>query len=145
MHRAQSCVFALVVFLGLPALAASPATVESVKGRVLINHGDGFVPTGNGAEAKPGDLLMASSGGSAKLVYPGGCQVKVIPGHVVSVGKQPPCKAAWSAGLEEVPPERSFFTDPILPFAVTAGVGWGIFCAATYCRDHGGGGRPASP
>jgi hypothetical protein len=140
MHRAQYGVFALVVLLGLPALAASPATVESVKGTVLINHGDGFVPAGNGAQAKPGDLLIANAGGSAKLVYSGGCQVKVIPGRVVSVGKQPPCKAAW--GLEEGPPQ---LTNPLLPFAVTAGVGWGIFCAATYCRDPGGGGRPASP
>ena len=30
--------------------------------------------------------------------------------------------------------------------AVTAGVGWGILFATTYCRDHGPGrGRPVSP
>jgi len=144
MNRAQYRVFALVVFLGLPTLATSTtsaATVESVKGKVLINHGDGFVPTVNGAQVEPGDLLMAKAGGSAKLVYPGGCQVKVIPGRVVSVGKQPPCKAPWSVG--EGAYQDSFFTNPLLPFAITAGVGWGIYCAAIWCRERGGG--PASP
>jgi hypothetical protein len=31
---------------------------------------------------------MAGPGGSAKLVYSDRCQVSVIPGRVVSVGKQ---------------------------------------------------------
>ena len=61
------------------SLSASAATVEAVKGKVLINRGEGFQQTASGAQAKAGDLVMASAGGSAKLVYPGGCQIKVIP------------------------------------------------------------------
>ena len=144
MQRAGYIAFALGVVLTCPAFAA---TIELVNGKVLINHGDGFLPTLSGAQANPGDLVMASAGGSAKLVYPGGCQVKVIPGSVVSVGKQPPCTASSLAGLEEVPPEKAYFTDPLLPFAITAAAGWGIYCATIWCREHhnGGGNKPASP
>ena len=138
----------LALFASLPA---SAATVEAVKGKVLINRGEGFQQAASGAQAKSGDMIMASSGGSAKLVYPGGCQVKVVPGRVVSVGKQPPCTAPSLIGEAS---DGGFFSNPIYPFATSAAIGWGIFCAATYCRDDdGGGGRrfnqqvgqPASP
>jgi hypothetical protein len=144
--------FVPVLFL-LASLPAFAATVESVKGKVLINRGDGFQPAASGAQAKAGDRLMADAGGSAKLVYPGGCQVKVIPGRVVSVGKQPPCTAPSLLGDAD----DRWYSNPLVPFGVTAAVGWGIFCGATYCRDdddNGGGGRrrfnqqvgsPASP
>jgi hypothetical protein len=139
-------VLSTVLLLCCPAFAA---TVESVKGKVLINHGDGFQQARSGAPAHAGDRLMASPGSSAKLVYSDRCQVKVVPGSVVSVGKQPPCTAPSLAGLEQVPPQEGFFSNPVPPFAVGAAIGWGIFCATTYCREHEGGGRrvsqPASP
>jgi len=141
MRKLLYAIPSIFLFLGF---SASAATVQSVKGKVLINHGDGFLQTATGAQANAGDLLMASAGGSAKLVYPGGCEVNVIPGRVVSVGKQPPCRAPYLAGLEEVPPQESFVSDPLLPFGIAAATGWGIYCAATYCRDHHGG-KPASP
>ena len=127
----------------MPAFAA---TVDAVKGVVLINRGDGFQQATSGMKANAGDLLMANAGGSAKLVYPGGCQVSVIPGKVVSVGKAA-CTAPSLAGLEQVPPQETFFSNPVVPFAVGAAIGWGIFCAAEFCRDHneGCGGKPASP
>ena len=74
--------------------------MDSVKGKVLINRGDGFQPATSGTNANAGDLLMANAGGSAKLIYPGGCQVSIIPGRVVSVGKQPPCTAPSLVGEE---------------------------------------------
>jgi hypothetical protein len=144
MNRTLFLVTSTVLLFCYPAFAA---TVESVKGKVLIDHGDGFQQTASGAQANAGDRLMADSGSSARLIYSVSCQISVIPGKVVSVGDRPPCTAPSLAGLETVPPpQEGFFTNPLLPFAVTAAVGWGIFCAATYCRDHNhGGGRPASP
>ena len=141
MPRALYLVLGLLVFLSLPAFAA---TVDSVKGKVLISHGDGFQQVTSGTQAKAGDRLKAGPGGSAKLVYSDRCQISVVPGRVVSVGKQPPCTAPSLAGLEQVPPQEGFFSDPVVPFAVGAAIGWGIFCATTYCRDHHeGGGRHA--
>ena len=144
MRRALYLVPGLLIFLSVPAFAA---TVDAVKGKVLINRGDGFQQVTSGTKANAGDLLMANAGGSAKLVYPGGCQVSVIPGKVVSVGKKPPCTAPSLAGLEQAPPQETFFSNPVVPFAVGAAIGWGIFCAAEFCRDHneGRGGKPASP
>ena len=143
MIRALYLVPVLLLFVGLPAFAA---TVESVKGKVLINRGDGFQQTASGAQAKAGDRLMADAGGSAKLVYPGGCQVKVVPGRVVSVGKQPPCTAPSLLGEAA----DRWYSNGLVPFGITAAIGWGIFCAAEYCRDDDGGrgrrfARPASP
>ena len=149
MRRGLYFVPVLMLFASLPA---SAATVEAVMGKVLINRGEGFQQAASGAQANAGDLVMASAGASAKVVYAGGCQVKVIPGRVVSVGKSPPCTAPSLVG--EV--DDSWYRNPLVPFGVTAAVGWGIFCAATYCRDEGGGGgrgrrfnqqvgNPASP
>ena len=128
-------VLSTVLLLCCPAVAA---TVESVNGKVLINHGDGFRQATSGAQAKAGDQLMAGPGASAKLVYSDRCRVSVVPGRVVSVGKQPPCTAQSLVGEDY---REGFFSNPVPPFVVGAAIGWGIFCAATYCRDHEGGGR----
>ena len=135
--------------MSLPAFAT---TVDSVKGKVLINRGEGFQQVTTGAQANAGDQLMAGPGGSAKLVYSDGCQVSVVPGRVVSVGKQPPCTAP---SLVERDSRADFWRTPV-PFAIGAVIGWSIFCAADYCRDRneganrqggrlGGVGLPASP
>lgn len=150
MNRTVIIVLSTLLLLGSPAVAA---TVDAVKGKVLINRGDGFQRATTGTQANAGDLLMANAGGSAKLVYPGGCQVSVIPGRVVSVGKQPPCTAQSLVGEDY---REGFWNTPV-PFAIGAAIGWGIFCAADYCRDRnegangqggrrlGGVGGPASP
>jgi hypothetical protein len=151
MHRAWYFVPGLLIFMSLPAFAA---TVDSVKGKVLINRGEGFQQVTTGAQANAGDQLMAGPGGSAKLVYSDRCQVSVIPGRVVSVGKQPPCTAQSLLGEDD----RAGFWNTPVPFAIGAAVGWGIFCAGTDCLDRnregantqgrgrlGGIGLPASP
>jgi hypothetical protein len=142
----------IVLCTVLMSTSTFAATLVSVTGKVLINRGDGFQQATSGIEAKAGDRLMADAGGSAKLVYPGGCQVKVTPGKVVSVGKQLPCTAPSLVG--ETTTTEGYFRNPVVPFAITAAIGWGIFCATVYCRDEGGRGRrftqpgfgqPASP
>ena len=82
--------FLLAAVLSLPALAAS---VDSIQGKVSINRGSGFKPLNGSTEANAGDQVMASPGGSANIVYPDGCVVKVDPGTVVTVQEPSPCKA----------------------------------------------------
>ena len=83
-----------VVFLAafLMSSAASAAMVEPVEGQVSLNRGDGYKPIAETAAANSGDLVMASPGGSGKIVYADGCVVEVKPGTVVAVREQSPCK-----------------------------------------------------
>ena len=91
-------------FLGLLLCSgASASTVDSIKGRILLNRGDGFQVVAAPTTAKPGDKIMASPGGSAKLLYADGCAVDVRPEAVVTVGAKSPCTAPYLAGLEEAP------------------------------------------
>jgi hypothetical protein len=118
--------------------AASAATVDSIKGRVLLNRGDGFKSLAAPTTANPGNTVMAAPGGNAKLRYADGCVIDIRPGAIVSVGARSPCTAPYLAGLEEAPaPERGFLTQ-MAPFVIGAGVIVGIACAsgAEFCEEH---------
>jgi hypothetical protein len=118
--------------------AAAAATVDSIKGRILLNRGDGFEVLAAPAEAKPGDRIMASTGGSAKLLYADGCEVDVRPGAVVTVGTKSPCTAPYLAGLEEAPVHEQGFLAQLDPFVIGSGVIVGVACAsgAEICEEH---------
>ena len=81
---------------------------------------------------------MASAGGSAKLVYPGGCQVRVIPGTVVSIGKQPPCTAPYDVRYN---PPPHLFNNPLVPFAIGGAIGWASFAPWSIAAMMTGGRR----
>ena len=130
---------ATFILMSLPAFAAS---VQSVNGKILINRGEGFQPVTEGAQANAGDRLMAEAGGSAKLVYPGGCQVRVAPGTVLRVGEQPPCTAPSWLATWKLPRLRDWTVHPLVPFAAAAAIGFGVYCAAEYCQDDDDPGRP---
>jgi hypothetical protein len=80
--------FCLGVCLSLPA---SGATLNAVKGQVLVSQGDGFHRVVSATNVREGDLVMANPGGSAKLVYPGGCVVEIKPETVVAVNDGSKC------------------------------------------------------
>ena len=61
MRRALFLVPGLLIFLSVPAFAA---TVDAVKGNVVINRGDGFQQATSGIKTNAGDLLMANAGGA---------------------------------------------------------------------------------
>ena len=88
-------VFAIGLCLSLPATAAN---LNSVEGSVLINHGGGFERVASGAPASEGDLIVANPGGSAKLVYSGGCVTEVKPGSVVKVRDGSSCPKPMLVG-----------------------------------------------
>ena len=93
-HVASGCVL-LGVCLSLPA---SAATLDAIQGQVLINHGEGFQRVAAATEAREGDLIIAKPGGSAKLIYPGGCVTEVKPGTVVTVNDGSKCPQAMLLG-----------------------------------------------
>jgi hypothetical protein len=78
------------IFLCSPSWSA---TVEVVKGGVLINRGEGFRPVTGAAEARSGDQVMASPDGSARIIYADGCPIPVNPGAVITVSAKSPCTA----------------------------------------------------
>ncbi len=84
-----SALLMLSLFLGPAVLAA---TVQPVEGDVLINRGSGYEPVSGPTQAKVGDSVMASPGGSARVVYDDQCSVAVKPGRVVAIAPEPPCK-----------------------------------------------------
>ena len=78
----------------IACLASSPvraATLEFVQGKVMVNHGGGYRFVSGSVNLKPGDMIVADSGGSAQLFYDGGCTVPIEPGAVVTVAELPPC------------------------------------------------------
>jgi len=133
MGRTAPAVF-LAAFL--VSSAASAATVETVEGQLSLNQGDGYRPIAAVAAANSGDLVMASPGGSGKIVYADGCVVEVRPGTVVPVRSQSPCKGGHPHRL------RNY----LLGGAAVAGITVGII-ALTKNNNEGGGGKPkpASP
>jgi len=71
--------------------AASAATIAPVKGDVSVNQGQGFKKLNAAFEAKVGDAVMVSPGGSAKVSYADGCAIEVKPGAVMVIAALSPC------------------------------------------------------
>jgi len=128
----------LSVFL-CPAVFA--ATVASVQGKVSISRGSGYEPVSGPTQVNVGDTVLASPGGSARVVYNDQCSVAVKPGRIVAIAPEPPCKKTASfdpygmrmnAGVysgkafHEPPPRRHHWGwVPAAAIAVVAG-----FCIA---------------
>jgi hypothetical protein len=140
--RIKDVSLALVLgfFLGSPSWGA---TIDSVKGDVLINQGSGFRTVSGTAQAKVGDKVMASPGGSARVVYGDGCPVPVNPGRVVTIAAESPCTANAAdmpIYTKAPPPPPEFNPWPIVAGAAVVGIG---LCIA-FCFP-GAGGEPESP
>ena len=75
----------------LTGSAAWAATVEPVKGDVSVNQGQGFKKLNSAFEAKAGDAVMVSPGGSAKVSYADGCAIALKPGAVMVIAALSPC------------------------------------------------------
>ena len=75
----------------LAGSAAWAATIQPVKGDVSVNQGQGFKKLDSAFEAKVGDAVMVSPGGSAKVSYADGCAVELKPGAVLVIPTLSPC------------------------------------------------------
>lgn len=81
------------VCLSLPSYAA---TLQSVAGKVSINSGAGYKAASSGNKVNVGDVVMASPGARAQLIYPDGCKVPVNPGAVMTIQAESPCAGAYA-------------------------------------------------
>jgi hypothetical protein len=94
MRRVGALALAILTVFLCPAVYA--ATVASVQGMVSISRGSGYEPVSGPTQVNVGDTVMASPGGSARVVYNDQCSVAVKPGRIVAIAPEPPCKKTAS-------------------------------------------------
>ena len=129
----------------LACAAASAATLNTERGEVLINRGEGFRRVAKATAVVPGDQIMANPRGKGHVQFSPTCQVIVEPGSIFVVPSEPPCKATGryvptGGSLKDgpqPPPERSHDHYLIGAAIVGAAVGTVILL-----RDKD---KPASP
>ena len=102
----------------LAGSAASAATIAPVKGDVSVNQGQGFKKLDAAFEAKVGDAVMVSPGGSAKVSYADGCAIELKPGAVMVIAALSPCASGSYADEND----HNDNTGALVFGAVTAGV-----------------------
>jgi len=127
---------ASAVLVGSPCWAA---TVAPGSGDLSINHGQGFKPVTSAAQAKVGDSVMVSPGGTATLTYDDGCKVDVRPGAVMTVAPLSPCAARSNA--QDGDPNWGGWA---VGLATAAALGFGVY-EATRGQGTIAAPKPASP
>lgn len=83
---------------------ADAATVNALKGQVLVNGGKGYRLVDRSTYLGPGGTVVANPGAVAQVVYGGGCRVTVQPGSVYLIAARPPCRegeATETGGLPD--------------------------------------------
>jgi hypothetical protein len=126
---------ALVLF---KTVVANAAMLDGVQGQVLVNKGNGFGLAANGMIVNPGDQVVVNPGGTAQVVYEGGCSVPVGVGQIVTVSASAPCLTTGAN-----PPPPGFQMTPLMIGAVVAG-GIGI-TAIIINKNKDDKDKPASP
>lgn len=122
----------------LAGSAAWAATIEPVNGDVSVNQGQGFKKLDAAFEAKVGDAVMVSPGGSAKVSYADGCAIALKPGAVMVIAALSPC-ASGSYAQED---DHNDHTGALVFGTVVAGVtGFVIYEIVQNTKTN----KPASP
>ncbi len=83
-----------------PALASAPiAEVSGLNGKVLVNHGKGFVPATGSVLLNVGDKIMVGANSSAKINYLNAkCLVSANASSVVTITAAAPCSLGTVVG-----------------------------------------------
>jgi hypothetical protein len=132
---AALCIGGGSLLIGTTAWAA---TVAPVKGDVSVNQGQGFKKLGSSFEAKVGDAVMVSPGGSAKVSYSDGCVIELKPGAVMAITALSPCASGSYADEDD----HNDNTGALVYGTVVAGVtGFAIYEILQNTNTH----KPASP
>jgi hypothetical protein len=86
----------LVVFSSAVIFAGSAlaATVNPIKGQVLLNRGDGYKLVSASTDAAPGAQVIVNPHSAGQVVFADGCAVKLEPGAVFTIATQSPCEAS---------------------------------------------------
>ena len=132
--------------------SAIVAELGTVEGKVLINHGKGFVPAVGLISLNAGDQLMVGEKSSAVVNYASGCSVSLAATQVVTISAKAPCKAGEKVAMigetAIVPASATSigtaspfgFTSDFLPIALTVGatLGLGTFLVLTRSQPASG-------
>jgi hypothetical protein len=119
------------------------ATYVVPSGGVALSHGEGFRQITGQTTVAVGDSVIASPGGSAKIVYDDGCTEEVKPGDIATVKPASPC----NPGAYVAP------SHPARPYIIGAAVVGGVVTAAVLLGQNSSSGhknknknaKPASP
>lgn len=131
---------ALCCCVALLSGAAWAATLQPGQGNLSINQGSGFQPVNARVDAKVGDSVEVTSGGSATLIYEDGCQVQVQPGAVISVMPLSPC-ASGSFAQDNTNNNAGMAIGAVV---VMGGIAAGLIYEGTKSTNNTSG-SPASP
>lgn len=128
--------FSLTIFLSLSAQAA---TLEAIKGGVMVSRGGGAYQTVDKPTAlSAGDSVIANPGAAARVVFENGCTDTVQPGMVYRVPESPLCHTGsnppdYSYGsLKDAVPvveERDYTALAVGAAVVAGGVGIAILAS----------------
>lgn len=121
--------------------AAWAATVAPVNGEVSVNQGQGFKKLDSAFEAKVGDAVMVSPGGSAKVSYPDGCAIDLKPGAVMVIAALSPCASGSYADEDDHNDNRG----GLVVGAAVAGITGFVIYEITQSNKGGNNNKPASP
>ena len=126
----------------ISASPCSAAMLEAIAGQVSVNRGSGFQHVSGVVNVEPGDAVMVSPGGSARVVYADGCPVNVAPGSVLRVAAASPCQAyAQVPGTSQSTQSTSgSFAQFAIGAAAAGAVAGGSVLTTRRTND-----RPASP
>lgn len=71
---------------------AGVAILDEIKGNVLVNQGENFVPGIEGQSLNAGDRVMVTKNGNAIVVFGKDCQTEVKSGTMITVPEQSICE-----------------------------------------------------
>ena len=95
--KAITATLAAIGFVGVASVATA-ATLDSISGQVVVNRGKGPTAVKGPTQVNVGDVVTASSKGSARIVYSASCSVPVAPGTSVTVTHDDHCHLGLAGG-----------------------------------------------
>ncbi len=121
MIRTALAVFASVALAGAAHAGDVQASLAAVKGEILVSGGGGLSAGTAGAALKPGDRVIARSGG-ATIEFADGCRQSLKAGAMATIAAKSPCVGGPGVVTAGVTSAQLGFPDwP--PGAYVAGVG----------------------
>jgi hypothetical protein len=103
---------------------STQTTLSAANGDVMVNQGAGFRPATAGMALHPGDRVIVTGKGRAKLHYASGCGVSLAPGSMATISTLAPCKVGLrQAGIVTVAQDDAV---PPAGAGVAAGTPFGL-------------------
>jgi hypothetical protein len=134
MKRRLGRALLAVALTSLVAYPLQAATLDAIRGHMMVNRGAGYEFARSSVEVAPGDMIIPNAGGNAQLVYADGCNVLVEAGSLITVRQSSPCAGKDNAG--------AFGLTPSTLVIGAVAIGGGVGAAVLFGK---GGDKPASP